>query len=283
MRTLEEIKAEIEHAKKRKRTFKLSDDEREFAAEHGLVKKGVKVARIYNPEYQRSHADLVDAISRARRNGKKPRLTDTERRYAIESGILKTAGMLTDRQRRMIEESHEWISRIVQKRKSSVVDYVEYCDLYQVAMLSVCSSATTYTPDKNATFRTYAGNRANFAITDYLRDQGWGHKRWDNLSNVTYELTSIDIPVTETGLMPDEVGAGGLKSPCFDSEVEFNIDLESATSDYSAMNARIVQMLARGETIHDIAKEIGMTPIAARAYVNRLIERRREELIEVCA
>ena len=154
----------------------------------------------------RSREEILAAIEHARRTRAGAKLTAEEKQYAVDNNLMKKTQNTTKRdepitpaQRDLVEGSFEWVRRLVGKRLFKVPYDVDFDDLYQTAFVSVCQSAKRYDPTAGASFKTFASSRADFAITDYLREQGWGYKRHDDKATIRYELRSLDEPLDDSG------------------------------------------------------------------------------------
>lgn len=282
MRPIEQIIAAIEHGRRTRHTAKLTPEEKAFAVEHRLMQGKRKKAN-------RTHDEIVRAIEHARKIKTGAGLTPEERAYAKAAGLFATRWSpakptyrrpervvpLTDAQRALVEESVEWVRLLAGKRHRKAANHVEFDDVFQAAFVSVCLSAQKFDPKAGATFKTFASARANFAITDFYRENTWGFRRGDADAPVRYTLRSLDAPLGGADTPPE------IPIPSFHHDLEAVVALEQFAARFYPIAGKVVRGLADGKPMHRIAAENGIPGGSAWSALQRFREFFGEEIREV--
>lgn len=277
MRPADQIIAAIEHGRRTRHRAKISPEEKAWAIEHGhmIGTTMTDADRAYaqvnglgsgmRKRSRRTHDEIAKAIEKGRTLRRSAGLTPEEREYARKAGLYATRwspakprkrGLqrfvpLNAEQRAFVEQSVGWVKDLVMRRKDRMVDHIEFDDLYQTAMLSVCLSAQKYDAASNCKFITFAYCRADFAITDYLRENVWGARRGDE-NHARYFLRSIDEPIDEDGNLQE------IETPSFHDDLEQRVALEQIAERIYPNAKEIVRAVAEGIPAHRLAMSMGI-------------------------
>lgn len=185
---------------------------------------------------------------------------------------------LTDDHRALVENVSVLVSKIVWKRlEAGIPSCVDFDDLYQAAMLEVCNAALRFDPTHGVKFSTYIYPRANYAITDYLREQGWGNRRDDAKAPAHYTLRSLDEPTRcENAIVPIEIS-----SASFTPDVDRRIDLERVVERMHEPERVIFETLMDGRDQVTLCPYFGITNGQVSRHVRWFKDRWQDALREV--
>jgi RNA polymerase sigma factor (sigma-70 family) len=160
--------------------------------------------------------------------------------------------------------------RIAARKKRQVPPTVQYEELQSAAYMGLVEAATKYQKDfeTGASFETYAYQRIDGAVKDYLRERRWGGRTHHR------EVASLDARSPDGGLLADTVadhrtGHGG------EGDV---FERAAAPLGGTARDAMKLYYVG-GLTMKEVGNRLGVT----ESRVSQIVARGRAELREAWA
>lgn len=174
--------------------------------------------------------------------------------------------MLTDQQRRMVEENLPLVTFVMNEH----IQYVrqdEWDDVFQEGAIGLCRAAALFSPEQGVKFTSFAVPCIVNAIYAYLRKKTSKKMRFYmealRLEDFSCDERSEKMKVEGTICAPEDVES---TFACIDL-------MDFIRNGLSARDTDIVRMLMDGKRQNDIAKRFGISQPGVSRIISR-IERR---------
>ncbi|MGN0989992.1 MAG: sigma-70 family RNA polymerase sigma factor [Candidatus Ventricola sp.] len=174
--------------------------------------------------------------------------------------------MLTDQQRRMVEENLPLVTFVMNER----IQYVrrdEWDDVFQEDAIGLCRAALLFRAEQGVKFASFAVPCIVNAIYAYLRKL--------NSKKSRFERESLRLEDYASAEMSDKLRVNGLIAAVEDVESEFAFIqlMDFITTGLSDRDSRVVLMLLDGKRQIDIAESIGVSQGGVSRIIRRIEKR----------
>lgn len=191
---------------------------------------------------------------------------------------MKT-NILTDEQRKLVEENYNLIYAVIPKIVASDFYDIDPEDLEQIALLHLCGAAAEYDSSSGCTFSTYAVNYIRMRIFDEFaakrrKNADYHAGRAVVTDDEGNELDISDIAVAEENAEKQTVYSGTVLS--LKSEIEI-LKKKNAGNEVAA---QIIEEIMNGTPQPDAIRKISSSRGIAYSYCSRVLREFREKLKE---